>query len=846
MIASPGVVKSFAAVLCLSGIMASAETNLNEFFCLNVFDPPQAGRTATEATRDQGLGSLDDQLKRAKELGAHDVRVDLWGNEPNGEGDRFDWGFSDKLVDVFTANGIEAYSILRHDSQLLAGASPGDAAERSLFATHASETVARYKGRIHTWEICDESNSMSLWSDANHYGPLLVEAHDAIKKVDPSAQVVGMCAFDSDVRFIEDAYKSGARGKMDVLSFHFSPAHPDELSLEREIRSIKRIMERYGDGGKPLYLSELGFTTDANRVGKFPPPEEQAEWIVKSHLISIAEDVQRAYYCKLVDGDPADKSDGLLGLYNHDLTKKKSWFAYKAMTARLKGAKFIGRGYRAVVEFSRRDDAEFQVYEKDGEVLGVAWVRSNGAPLRLTLSSDQPIGVENLFGEAQQSISPNEKGEVQIPLTHEPIYLRRLKHEIGNLASIQFKPASAYLCPGEKQTVQMIVTNRGSAPLEVQMTAFEMPRKNFPVTFEWDKGGLVAQPGETVTRGITMTRSVDGAKMNPADVVYNDNQRYSYRFGVRPSPLFDVVLSGEVKDDALTLSGVYQNLSRGVLSGRASWAMDSGVVLNAADFANLGAAETGELKSPVVISIGPHALDFSVTAGNGPGTTRRIRIWGQQMTSFPPIIDGRINDWRHDFLAVMADGSLKPEAHAIEGSVPNVELGGRFGIMWDESTIYVAADITDKTPLGQGDSMELYLGFEGPTARVRHGSGDFRIGIHPGLDGKEPCIWNWTSLPDKEANKQVGGARIADAKIVTVKTQSGYTVEAAIPLSAFHQTITPGQYLGFDIRLNDGDDPRGDSPRATLGWSGNAHDFENPSQWGIVKLMPMDEDSNNK
>ncbi|MEO8376606.1 MAG: sugar-binding protein, partial [Candidatus Sumerlaeota bacterium] len=721
---------------------------------------------------------------------------------------------------------------------------------------YARETVSRYHDRIHTWEIWNEPNITPFWMpapDPSLYASLLAQTYDEIKKADPNAQVVGMCVSGPDYKFIDGAYRAGARGKFDALSFHHYNSSPDESMLEAEIRTIKRIMERYGDTEKPFYISELGYTTGPSTVAKPVDFDEQAEWIVKSHLISIAEYVQRYYYYKMIDDDPKFNPDGLWGLYEHDLKKKKSWQAYKTMTERLSAATFVGRASRAVVEFARRDEAEFQLYETAGELLGVAWVRKEGAPLRLLVNSDQPVLVENLYGEKIDSYAPNENKEVLIPITHEPVYLRGLGAGIRNMASINFAPANLSIAPGETRTVRMTVDNKSGVPMDVMMTAFEMPRKDFPIKFQWDKAALIADPGKSVTRDITVTRSDSAEEFPPASITYNDNQHYSYRLGISGSPAFAATIRGEVQDTQLTLYAAYQNQTNQPQSGSVVWNLGGASTGDPKLFSNLGEGDEGIAELPFPISHGEQLISFIIKDNEGVSTTTEFHLAGLSMVDAPPVIDGGLDDWSSANFILLSPEIHQLQPARIKEKIDPTDFSGRVAVRWSETALYIAAAVTDKTPLRnaqrgtelwKGDSIELYLGFDGPTERGQYDAGQFQIGINPGNDGKQPFVWNWKPIANADGTKPADGIKIADAKVASVKTPDGYAVEAMIPLSAFKQTVLIGQYLGFDVHLNDSDDAKADAPHVVLGWNGTKDDFKDPSRWGIAQILAPQEQNN--
>ncbi|MCC7393205.1 hypothetical protein IT571_12705 [Candidatus Sumerlaeota bacterium] len=824
-----GMAAVVIAAVLLNGVRVAAATNLDEFFNLNAADFHQ----------DNGpWPTLDQQLKMAKELGASDLRIAVRWDEVEPEKGRFAWEATDHVVDACTNDGISVAPVLFHPAKWANGMAPATESEWRGFAAFVGGVVTRYRDRIHCWDVWSQPNVASSWMpapNAQHYGQLLAMTYDAIKIEDPKAQVVGMCLSGTDHKFMEAAYRAGARGKMDAVAYQHHATASDESLLEEEIRAMKRVMERYGDANKPLIVSEIGFPING---GADADAERQAEWIVKAHLVSIAEDAQRFYLSEA-------KPDALWGLYERDLAKGKSWHAYKAMTDRLKGAKYIGRVHRAVVEFARRDDAEFQMYEKDGELFGVAWVRKQGAPLRLLLASDQAVETESLLGEKQQSFAPNANGEVLVPISHEPVYLRHLKKDLQSLAAIRFDPPNVHLAPGETRTVTMIAENQGSAPLTIAMNGFTMPRKNFPVKFTWEPGDFIAEPGKTLTRTMTVTRSSAGGEFLPVNVIYNDHQRYSYRLGVYANPAFAINIRSVLEDANLKLRATYENLSSLPQGGRISWDFGGETPRMSADFPPLASTEEAVSEIPLSIISGEQRARFVINANDVQSSSRMIRAWGQPTRTELPAVDGNLEEWHTDSQAVLSpdNNQLKPDPTVAK--LDAKDFSGTIWVIWSEDAMFFAAQVFDKTPLinnhtgadlWKGDSLEFFLGFDGPTDQEQYGRRNFQLGVSPGNGGKNPFVWNWN------AQSQVGGAMIEGAAIATMSDATGYVIEGKIPLTSLGEKVEVGKIIGFDMHINNSDDEKADAPRAILGWNGTLNDFKDPSQWGIACILAEAED----
>ena len=165
------------------------------------------------------------------------------------------------------------------------------------------EAVAqRYRGQIQAHIIWNEPNLALEWAappDPEAYARLLQRAYLAVKRADPHALVVsaGLAptneqterAMDDRV-FLERVYQSGSVPCFDALGVHpYGFALPPDdphgehqgLNMNR-ILDLRTIMETHEDGSKPVWATEIGWTTQGIGEGAWltVTPEEQADYLV--------------------------------------------------------------------------------------------------------------------------------------------------------------------------------------------------------------------------------------------------------------------------------------------------------------------------------------------------------------------------------------------------------------------------------------------------------------------------------------------------------------------------------------------------------------------------------------
>jgi hypothetical protein len=130
---------------------------------------------------------------------------------------------------------------------------------------------------------------------------------------------------------------------------------------------------------------------------------------------------------------------------------------------------------------------------------------------------------------------------------------------------------------------------------------------------------------------------------------------------------------------------------------------------------------------------------------------------------------------------------LVPLSRALKGRVGKPDLEARAVLAYDESRVYVGADVTDDALVAGGDRVELVLGFPGGATRS--------VLLYPGNPGKTPG-----------AAKTAAGDPIAGAKVVEAPRAGGWSLEASVPWSAFPEAATVRVGLRAGLFVHDVDD----------------------------------------
>ncbi len=186
---------------------------------------------------------------------------------------------ADRCVDMARARGLRVLGMLHMTPGWANGEQgtnvpPTDVGDYAWIAGWAAR---HFRGRIAAWEVWNEPNLADFWAgDVVDYVALLRAAYPAFKQGDPQARVVfGGVAYNDDA-YIRKAYAAGAKGSFDVLATHpyqgrgdLRPEAPDDGTIWRlsHLPAVRKVMVANGDGGKPIWFSEFGWSAHGNWSG---------------------------------------------------------------------------------------------------------------------------------------------------------------------------------------------------------------------------------------------------------------------------------------------------------------------------------------------------------------------------------------------------------------------------------------------------------------------------------------------------------------------------------------------------------------------------------------------------
>jgi hypothetical protein len=232
----------------------------------------------------------------------------------------------------------------------------------SAFGRYVYAVVERYDGDgvadapgspvIRYWEIWNEPNLAFFWRpqpDVEQYVRLLRLSYQAIKLAYPSAVVVmggiagngvsypPFALAQEERNFLQQIYDHGGKDFFDVANIHLYPythelGRPELMTtLQDALDETRSVMATNGDGDKPIWVTEIGFST-----ALFPDNYEvEPDAVIAAWLGNVYRQLTGAdalFWYMFEDEGTDDNPEGHFGLVEYDGTPKHSYYEYRNMT----------------------------------------------------------------------------------------------------------------------------------------------------------------------------------------------------------------------------------------------------------------------------------------------------------------------------------------------------------------------------------------------------------------------------------------------------------------------------------------------------------------------------------
>lgn len=228
-----------------------------------VIDNPYG--VCAHVSRGGELPIASQEFIRMQEAGINWVRTDFdWSGVEPKQGE-WKFGHLDTLVPLAAKDKINILPILDYDVDW---ARP---AWKNLepWSEYIRRTVSRYSKQLRYWEVWNEQNHERFWKDTvsgTNYVPLLKRSYEEIKKIDPNLTVLYGGTAGVPLSYIEDSYKAGAGKYFDVMNVHPYNWQSIPEAMIPQLEALQALMKKYGLENKPLWITEVGWSTAKQRI----------------------------------------------------------------------------------------------------------------------------------------------------------------------------------------------------------------------------------------------------------------------------------------------------------------------------------------------------------------------------------------------------------------------------------------------------------------------------------------------------------------------------------------------------------------------------------------------------
>lgn len=249
------------------------------------------------------------------------------------------------------------------------------------------------------------------------------------------------------------------------------------------------------------------------------------------------------------------------------------------------------------------------------------------------------------------------------------------------------------------------------------------------------------------------------------------------------------------------------------------------------------------LPTPIVSSTNPAAtipgVAATVTAVPAATVTLAPAPGALQVSHLPtpPQIDGNLADWQG------IPGINTPYVVANAGWDGKINMETSWQLGWDDQFLYLGVTVIDDVHVQiqepkfayQGDSLELQLDTDlHGDYEPKVNQDDFQFILSPGdFEKNRPGVFRFRG-DDKNSMQDAPGTT---AQVAARLTNSGYTLEAAIPWSDIATAPKAGLTIGAALSANDNDTP-GTAVQEVMFSHVSTRKWRDPTSWGTLTLQP--------
>lgn len=310
------------------------------------------------------MGLSDPDAQQFKRMGKGRVgtyRTNFaWSFVQPEEFEPYVWGYYDALVERAARNSIRVLPTIYSTPKWAAAKwqYPPSASDRDEFERFVKALVGRYgpggsfwsahptlpRLAIRDWQLWNEQNTPTFWTaqpSPQQYMQLLIPAERAIHSVDPSARLVLGGMFPKPYienaislkEFLTGLYQAGGKDLFDAVA-----VHPYALNPKRAMGTVdqtRKVMRSFGDGKKPLWITEVGWASSGESSGVTVSPKVQARYLTNIFKLA-ARSRKRLHIAGVIWFSLRDQQSSYwvfrTGMFTAAGKAKPSWKAFVRLT----------------------------------------------------------------------------------------------------------------------------------------------------------------------------------------------------------------------------------------------------------------------------------------------------------------------------------------------------------------------------------------------------------------------------------------------------------------------------------------------------------------------------------
>ncbi len=403
-----------------------------------------------------GLERPRADLKRvaasATDLGVGWSREELsWANIEPQEG-RFNFSVYDDRLAMLQQQGIGVVGMLLTTPSWASGVEqtqPGwywyPPTDPATYGRYVEATVNHWKDRVAVWELWNEPDKAGTWQPQPNpaaYAALLWQGYQAVKRADPTALAMVGSVYVHDrnnegLAFLNQVVAaSNGQLNFDILGVHtfMTDRQPEDVARDNPVQNLpyritvaREWLAAHGGANKPVWVTEDGESTCANCGGNGVSPQVQAWRLPRQYVLAIANGAGKFFYFQLKDkfNNPPSDLFGNMAIIDNNWQPKPAYYAYKAMTAALDGATFVGGGPLLRQQPDRWQPAYDRyeyIFRRGDSIIHVLWQREDVPPATANVNLSLP-SVRVLATDGSTIPTTPQGGSVRISLSAAPIYV---------------------------------------------------------------------------------------------------------------------------------------------------------------------------------------------------------------------------------------------------------------------------------------------------------------------------------------------------------------------------------------------------------------------------------------